>query len=144
MRMTSNPPVESHDAELPTTPRKSEIRTLVGLDEMKDALDNNQDKVVAIRFFSRICRPCAALGAKFTDWAEDYSQEPVYFVDIDVLDEKNKPLRRQLGVRKVPLVSMYLHGEEVEKFMCGPTQHNLFVEKLESQLEKLKEDDFLA
>mmetsp|Transcript_3272 Transcript_3272/g.4614 ORF Transcript_3272/g.4614 Transcript_3272/m.4614 type:complete len:191 (+) Transcript_3272:131-703(+) len=116
--------------------RSRSIIPISGPNQFYEILQKNEDKVVAVRFYAPTCRPCKALGAKFNVWADqEYAGRKVVFVDVDTFDPENIELRKKLGVRKIPLVHMYAgQNGKVEDFMCGPSKHDEFIEKLENQL----------
>lgn len=100
--------------------------------DYRNALQENENNLVVIKFFAPWCRSCKAMDVKYRRLAAQ--NKNVKFFEIDV--NESPELKKALGVRSVPTVKLHAGSlGQVANFTCGPRK----VPELERKI-KLCED----
>lgn len=81
------------------------VTRVTTLQEYKDVVGCEKEKIVVVRFFATWCKSCKAMAPKFYRLSNTYSN--VSFVEVPVTD-KNTELHQGLGVPSVPFGHIYL------------------------------------
>jgi thiol-disulfide isomerase/thioredoxin len=86
------------------------IKTIHNLNEYKDMLAAEKDKMIIVRWYADWCRACAAVKPRYYRMANAYaSREDIVFVEVPVT-EKNANLHQGLGVPTLPFGHIYYPG----------------------------------
>lgn len=78
---------------------KKHTHTVISLDEYREKMKENKDRLIVIRFFSHWCKSCKAVTPKFHRLARKNPQ--VTFIDIPITND-NKDLAKELNIKAVP------------------------------------------
>lgn len=85
-------------------PAKPIIDDVVTMQEYKDAVVDEPDRIVVVHFYATWCRSCRAVAPSYLKLAKDYSD--VKFVKVP-LTKENAYLHEGLGVPSVPFAHIY-------------------------------------
>ena len=94
-------------------------------------LEQNQDKIIIVKFFAPWCRACKGLEPKFVQISKNpkYDGLPLVFAQLSVANSKEYV--KALGVLALPSVHIYAGGEGlVENFPCGPSKVPILKKKI--------------
>ena len=94
-------------------------------------LEQNQDKIIIVKFFAPWCRSCKRLEPKFVQISKNpkYDGLPLVFAQLSVANSKEYV--KALGVLALPSVHIYAGGEGlVENFPCGPSKVPILKKKI--------------
>mmetsp|Transcript_19141 Transcript_19141/g.27227 ORF Transcript_19141/g.27227 Transcript_19141/m.27227 type:complete len:245 (-) Transcript_19141:83-817(-) len=86
--------------------RPSNIRVVHTLQEFKDVVASEKEKIVVVRWYASYCRSCKAIQPFFYRLAEKHREENVSFVEIPIT-EKNSILHQGLGIPSIPFGHIY-------------------------------------
>jgi len=82
----------------------SNMNIITTLEEYRDILESNRDKIIVARFFAKWCKACKSIQPSYYRLARTHSD----FVFIDVpVTEKNADLHQGLGVPSLPFGHIY-------------------------------------
>lgn len=84
----------------------SYIRVVHTLQEFKDVVATEKERIVVVRWHATYCRSCKAIQPYFYRLAEKYREGNVLFVEVPITD-KNSILHQGLGVPSVPFGHIY-------------------------------------
>jgi thiol-disulfide isomerase/thioredoxin len=93
--------------EKPAAPKRNlppNVFTVETLEEYKEVVGDETNKLVAVRFFAPWCRACKAVAPLFYHMANTFPN--VKFVDVPVTD-RNTNLHQGLGVPSLPFGHVY-------------------------------------
>ena len=94
-------------------------------------LEQNQDKIIIVKFFAPWCRSCKRLEPKFVQISKNpkYDGLPLVFAQLSVANSKEYV--KALGVLALPSIHFYAGGEGlVENFPCGPSKVSILKKKI--------------
>lgn len=91
------------------TPRPNYISVVHSLQEFKDVVAAEKERIVVVRWYASYCRSCKAIQPYFYRLAEKYREEKVLFVEIPI-SEKNAVLHQGLGIPSIPFGHIYHPG----------------------------------
>jgi len=94
-------------------------------------LEQNQDKIIIVKFFAPWCRACKGLEPKFIQLSRDkkYDGLPIIFAQLSVANSKEYV--KTLGVLALPSIHIYSGAEGlVENFPCGPSKVPILKKKI--------------
>jgi len=86
----------------------SNLKLVNTLEEYKEVLDADRDKIIVVRFFAKWCKACKAIQPSYYRLSRIHSN--LVFVDVPVT-EKNVNLHQGLGVPSLPFGHIY-HPED--------------------------------
>mmetsp|Transcript_26264 Transcript_26264/g.53247 ORF Transcript_26264/g.53247 Transcript_26264/m.53247 type:complete len:337 (-) Transcript_26264:422-1432(-) len=84
--------------------RPENLRTVVTLEEYKEALDENRGKIIVVRFFATWCKACKAIQPLYYRMAAHYPE--LLFLEVPVTNQ-NANLHQGLGVPSLPYGHIY-------------------------------------
>jgi len=106
------------------------VRTL---EEYKRVVGDEEEKIVAVRFYAPWCKACKAIAPSFYRLASTYSN--VIFVDVPVTQE-NTNLHQGLGVPSLPFGHIYHpYGGLVEEKRISRRYFSSFAKSLKSYID---------
>lgn len=87
---------------------------------IKEITEENYEEIIGegpviVKFGTSWCGPCKQLAPIFEDVSEN--TKGVTFAEVSV--EESERLSKNLGIRAVPTMILYLNGEEVDRRMGG-------------------------
>jgi len=86
------------------------VKMVTTLDQFKNLLVEEKDRMVVVRWYATWCRACAAVKPKFYRLANAYrSRTDIVFVEVPVT-EQNADLHQGLGVPTLPFSHIYYPG----------------------------------
>ena len=88
------------------------------------------DKLLVVDFFATWCGPCKKLSPTLDEVSEEFGDR-VNIVKVDV--DESEDLAMTYGIRSVPTVLFFKHGQQVDKFV-GALPKSEIVSKIENQL----------
>lgn len=108
--------------------RPTNLQIVENLEEYKQVVGEEAQKIVVVRFFATWCKSCRAIAPKYYRLANQYPQ--IKFVDVPVTTN-NADLHQGLGVPSVPFGHIY-HPQAglVEELKMSRKYFNAFSEKL--------------
>jgi thioredoxin 1 len=105
------------------------LKSLVREEEFASFLQNNQDKLVLVKFSTAWCAPCRLLQENIKEWLAELEQpvgQQQKGVAVLEVDAENFPqLRNQFSVRSVPTTFLF-HQNKIIKRVSG----NMSVQQL--------------
>ncbi|KAG5177504.1 hypothetical protein JKP88DRAFT_216134 [Tribonema minus] len=95
------------------------------------------DRLVIIKAYVPWCRACKAFDLKYRRLGLELEQQdaPASFYEIDVFAVKD--VKQLLDIKVAPSVIMFINGEKVESFSCGPKRFDLVAVKVQERLREL-------
>jgi thiol-disulfide isomerase/thioredoxin len=87
------------------TEKKPNVIPVMTIQEFKDTVVDEPEKIVVVKYYAAWCRSCRAVAPHFAKLASDYSSS-VKFVEVP-LTKENAYLHEGLGVPSVPFCHMY-------------------------------------
>jgi len=110
--------------------KPANLQTIETLEEYKNVIANQGDKIVVVRFFATWCKACKAIQPFFYRLA--HRNPNIAFVDVPVT-EKNIDLHQGLGVTSLPFGHIYHpQGGLVEELKMSKKHFPQFVEVFQS------------
>ena len=102
---------------------RSNNEAFVNADEF-DAmvLETSHKTPVMVDFYAEWCGPCRNLTPLLAKFADDY-QGAFLLAKVDV--DKNEQLSQRFGIRAMPTVLLFRHGECVERFTGAKLPHSI-------------------
>ena len=85
------------------------------------------DKPVMVDFWAAWCGPCRMVGPIIDELSEEYDGKAI-IVKIDI--DSNQQYAAQFGVRNIPTVLVFKHGELVDR-KVGVSSKNDYAEAIE-------------
>jgi len=74
----------------------------------------NEHERVIVDFYADWCAPCKTTGSIL----ETLEKENLFYViKVDIEEEENAEVIKKFGVRSIPTLIAYQHGEEVGKYV---------------------------
>lgn len=117
------------------TPRPNYISVVRSLQEFKDVVAAEKEKIVVVRWYASYCRSCKAIQPYFYRLAEQYREEKVLFVEIPI-SEKNAILHQGLGIPSIPFGHIYHPAAGlVEELKISQKVFPIFAQILECYVE---------
>jgi thioredoxin 1 len=98
------------------------------MEEYKNKLQNNADKLIVVDFFATWCGPCNHIAPAFADFSEKYPNCIFLKVDVDV----NKNISTEAGVTCMPTFHFIKNGEKITQIEGADT------DTLKEYIEKYK------
>jgi thiol-disulfide isomerase/thioredoxin len=109
------------------------LSDIKSLHEWHTFLEKNQGKIVSVRFYSHVCKSCAAITPYYNRLAKRLHPRAL-FVDIP-LTKDNLDLQKELKVTKVPFGHIYLpNGKLAEAMPLGKKVFSHFERSLYSYI----------
>lgn len=95
-----------------------------------DLLQESKDSIVVLKVFAPWCRACKGLAPKFSQLVHDskYNNLPIKWADLSI--QHNKEFVQSLGILALPTVQIYVGGQLIETFPCGPSKVPILKRKL--------------
>eukprot|EP00612_Vaucheria_litorea_P006319 CAMPEP_0171473118 /NCGR_PEP_ID=MMETSP0946-20130122/1657_1 /TAXON_ID=109269 /ORGANISM="Vaucheria litorea, Strain CCMP2940" /LENGTH=133 /DNA_ID=CAMNT_0012002833 /DNA_START=216 /DNA_END=617 /DNA_ORIENTATION=- len=108
------------------------------MDTFEEAVGKSQsNRLVVIKAFVPWCRACKAFDQKFRKLGLDLESQgaPVTFYEVDVFAVKD--VKNLLDIKLAPSIVMYINGNQIDNFSCGPKKFDQVVEKISGKLSEL-------
>lgn len=130
MALATPPPTNLPSMSSDIDTRPSSIKPISSHDEYLNALAENQDKLVVIKFYDQFCRACDEIRPRYEELSRGaHAQEAAFF---QVEFTSCKDVCKQLGIRRLPTVQIYNEEGRVADLPAGPSRF--------SQVEKIFEE----
>ena len=93
------------------------VNLLVTEEELDVALEEAGSALVVVDYYAEWCGPCKKLAPTLNELARKAKSDKVQFYKVDV--DQSRELAAAQGVKSMPTIDFYRHGEKVHQIVGG-------------------------